>query len=104
MPNVDFENPMDFGMGVNSSQLKARGTGVTGIAPDSVSGGGGQTVRFSLKKIETYEDFQSAFAFARIVAVNVPGFRQAVVQQVNTKLANMGYPPNICTWATGPYS
>ncbi len=46
----------------------------------------------------------SNFRFARIVAVNFPSFGQAVVQQVNTKLANMGYPPNICTWATGPSS
>jgi len=28
----------------------------------------------------------------------------AFVQQVNVTLANMGYPPNICTWATGPCS
>src|SRR5450759_2655473 len=63
MPNVDFEYPMDFGKGVNRLQLLARGTGVTGSVPDSVSGGGGQTVQFSLKKIETYEDFQSAFDF-----------------------------------------
>jgi hypothetical protein len=63
MPNVDFEDPMDFGKGVNRLQLLVRGTGVTGSAPDSVSGGGGQTVQFSLKKIETYEDYQSSFDF-----------------------------------------
>lgn len=61
MPKVDFEDPMDFGMGVDSLQLKARGTGVTGSEPTAVSGG--QTVQFALKKIETYEDFQSAFDF-----------------------------------------
>ena len=63
MPSVDFQDPMDFGMGVDRLRLLARGTGVTGSAPDMVSGGGGQTVQFSLKKIESYEDFQSAFDF-----------------------------------------
>jgi hypothetical protein len=60
IPNVDFEDPMDFGMGDNSLQLLARGTGVTGSAPDSVSGG--QAVQFSLN--EAYEDFQRAFDFS----------------------------------------
>ena len=63
MPKVDFDDPMAFGKGVDSLQLKVRGTGVTFSAPDSVSGGGGQTVQFFLRKIETYEDFQSAFDF-----------------------------------------
>lgn len=29
---------------------------------------------------------------------------EAFVQQVNTTLLRMGYPPNCCTWTTGPCS
>lgn len=63
MPSVDFEDPMDFGTGVDRLQLLVRGTGVTGSTITEVSGGGGQTVQIALRKIETYEDYQSAFDF-----------------------------------------
>jgi hypothetical protein len=36
MPKVDYEDPMDFGKGFQSLQLKARGTGVTGSEPTGV--------------------------------------------------------------------
>jgi len=62
MPTVDFEDPMKFGMGVQTLQLKARGTGVEGSAPASV-GGGAQTVGFALLKIDTFEQYQRAFGF-----------------------------------------
>jgi hypothetical protein len=65
---------MAFGKGVDSLQLKVRGTGVTfSPPPDSVSAGGAQTVpqtvQFFLRKIETYEDFQSAFDFGASASV-----------------------------------
>ncbi len=63
MPMVDFEDPMDFGIGVQALRLKVRGGGVIGGTPTSVLGGGGQTVQFSLLKVDSYEDYQSAFNF-----------------------------------------
>ena len=63
MPMVDFEEPMDFGIGVQALRHKVRGRGVSGGTPQSVLGGGGQTVEFSLLKVDSYEDYQSAFNF-----------------------------------------
>ncbi len=60
---VDFEDPMNFGSGVQALRLKVRGTGVIGGTPTAVVGGGGQTVQFSLLKVDSYEDYQSAFNF-----------------------------------------
>jgi hypothetical protein len=54
---------MNFGLGVETLQLKARGTGVTGSSPVTVQGGDSQTVQFSLLKVDSYEDYQSAFNF-----------------------------------------
>jgi hypothetical protein len=62
MPFVDFEDPMTFGMGMQSLQHKARGVGVQGDPPASV-GGGAQTVLFALFKIDSYEQYQRAFGF-----------------------------------------
>src|SRR5882672_7618596 len=61
MPMVDFEDPMNYGVGAESLRIKVRGNGVTGGTPQSVPGGGGQTVQFSLLKVDSYEDYQSAF-------------------------------------------
>jgi hypothetical protein len=62
LPTIDYEDPMTFGKGMQSLQLKARGDGVTGDEPTSV-GGGAQTVRFSLFKIDAYDQYQRAFGF-----------------------------------------
>jgi len=61
MSTVDFEDPMAFGMGLQSLQLKARGVGVIGDAPSPASIA--QTVQFALLKIDTYDDYQKAFGF-----------------------------------------
>jgi hypothetical protein len=61
MPMVDFEDPMNYGAGAESLRIKVRGNGVTGGTPQSVPGGGGQTIQFSLLKVDSYEDYQSAF-------------------------------------------
>jgi hypothetical protein len=63
MAMVDFEDPMNFGIGVQALQHKVRGGGVIGGTPKSVLGGDGQTVQFSLLKVDSYEDYQSAFNF-----------------------------------------
>jgi hypothetical protein len=60
---VEFQEPMNFGLGVETLELKARGTSVTGSAPVTVQGGDSQTVQFSLLKVDSYEDYQSAFNF-----------------------------------------
>jgi hypothetical protein len=60
---VEFQEPMNFGLGVATLQLKARGTGVMGSSPVTVQGGNSQTVQFSLLKVDSYEDYQSAFNF-----------------------------------------
>jgi hypothetical protein len=61
MATVDFQDPMAFGMGLQSLQLKARGDAVIGDEPTPASGA--QTVQFALLKIETYDDYQRAFGF-----------------------------------------
>jgi hypothetical protein len=61
MPTVEFQDPMAFGKGIQSLQLRPRGDGVVGDAPPPASGS--QTVEFALRKIESYDDYQKALGF-----------------------------------------
>lgn len=60
---VEFKDGMDFGVGIDTLQLKVRGHGVTESNPKPLSIGGGQTIKFSLLKVDSFEDYQSAFDF-----------------------------------------